>query len=247
MQLMHTWRIMAIALASTLLAACASEMQRAENKAQDQQLDTPVSVKVTSPPFDEAYAKAALAKGNSTVKGVVFHKIMNGGKQAGRDAPILSFAKGSPIPNVTVFLYPATEHVKELIRLENENRSERAWRKVQLKNFVGDPRVPKYVLTAKTDANGLFEFTEMRPGNYLIYVDNMLVTSSGQETIPVGSSYQTAGYVVSRHGATEIPRLVVHTEEHHFKVNTEISFNEIINVPSNNTVVKIEARMRPVR
>lgn len=243
----QTLGITAIVLAAMLLASCASEMQRAENKAHEQQLDTPVAVKVTTPPFDEAYAKAALAKGSSAIKGVVFHKIANGGKQAGRDASLLNFGAGTPMPNVAVFLYPATEHVKEIVRLENENRAERAWRKVQLKNFSGDPRLAKYELSTKTDANGLFEFTEMRPGNYMIYVENMLITSSGQETIPVGHSYQTAGYVVSRYGATEIPKMVIHTEEHHFKVKTEVSFSQVINVPANNTVVKVEARMRPAR
>lgn len=247
MNLNRTFKITATVLASMLLVSCASELQRAENKAHDQQLDTPVTVKVTTPPFDEAYAKAALAKGSSTIKGVVFHKIINGGKQAGQDAPILSFAKGSPMSNVTVFLYPATEHIKEIVRLDSENRSARAWRKLQLKHFIGDPRLSNYVLTTKTDANGLFTFTEMRPGNYLVYVENMLITSSGQETVLTGSSYQTAGYVVSRYGASEIPRLVVHTEEHRFTVKTEVAFSEIINVPANNAVVNIEARMRPVR
>lgn len=238
-------RTMPMIVACLLLASCGSEMRRAEMKVQDQQLDTPVTVTVTSPPFDEAYAKTALAKGSSTIKGVVFHKIINGGKQAGRDAPILNFSQGSPISGVTVYLYPATEHVKEIVRLESENRSQRAWRKVQLKRFVGDPRIHKYALATKTDGNGLFEFTEMRPGNYLIYVENMLITSSGQETVPVGTRYKTAGYVVSRHGVTDVPRLVVQTEEQHFRVKTEVGFNEIVNVPANNTVVKMEARMRP--
>lgn len=228
-----------------LLSSCGNEMRRAEKKVQDQQLDTPVTVNVTSPPFDEAYSKAALSKGNSSIKGVVFHKVINGGKQAGRDAPILNFSQGSPMSGVTVYLYPATEHVKEIVRLESENRSQRSWRKVQLKSFVGDPRISKYALYTKTDSNGLFEFTEMRPGNYLIYVENMLITSSGQETVPVGTRYETAGYVVSRHGVAEIPRLVVQTEEQHFRVKTEIGFNEVVNVPASNTVVKVEARMRP--
>jgi len=73
----------------------------------------------------------------------------------------------------------------------------------------------------------------------------MLITSSGQETVPVGTRYETAGYVVSRHGVTDVPRLVVQTEEQHFRVKTEVGFNEIVNVPANNTVVKMEARMRP--
>ncbi|MFZ2269935.1 MAG: hypothetical protein WAV95_20355 [Azonexus sp.] len=247
MHVQQTLRITAIVLAGMLLASCASEMQRAENKALEQQLDTPVTVQVSTPPFDEAYAKAALAKGSSTIKGVVFHKIANGGKEAGRDAGLLNFARGTPMPNVKVFLYPATEHAKELIRLENENRSARAWRKVQLKSFAGDPRVSSYRLMATSDANGLFEFTEMRPGNYLLVTDNWDINSNGQETVPVGHSYQTAGYVVNRYGATEIPKMVIHTEDRHFRVRTEVSFNDVINVPANNTVVKVEARMRPAR
>ena len=247
MHVQQTLRIMATILAGMLLASCASEMRRAENKAHNQQLDTPVIVKVTTPPFDEAYAKAAMAKGSSTIKGVVFHKIANGGKDAGRDAGLLNFASGTPMPNVRVYLFPATEHIKEIFRLEDENRAQRVWRKVQLKSFDGDPRAYKYVLIAKTDSNGLFEFTEMRPGNYLLVAENMFITSNGQETIPVGTSYETAGYVVSRYGATEIPRMVVHTEESPFRVKTEVSFNKVINVPANNTVVKVEARMRLVR
>lgn len=247
MAVQPTLRITAAVLAGMLLSSCANEMRRAENKAHEQQLDTPVVVKVTTPPFDEAFANAALAKGGSTIKGVVFHKITNGGKDAGRDAALLNFAAGKPMPGVRVFLYPTTEHFREIIRLENENRSARTWRKVQLKRFEGDPRIYKYRLVTTSDANGLFEFTEMRPGTYILLTDTWDITSNGQETIPVGHSYQTAGYVVNRYGATEIPKLVVHTEERHFNVKTHVAYTDEVTVPSNNTVVKVEARMRPLR
>lgn len=247
MLVQQTLRITAAMLAGILLSSCASEMRRAENRAQEQQLDTPQTVHVTTPPFDEALANAALAEGNSTIKGVVFHKIMNGGKDAGRDAPILNFTSGTPMANVRMYLYPATEHFKELMRLEDENRSARFWRKAQLKNIMGDPRVYKYRLTATSDANGLFEFPKMRPGNYVLLSENWSVTSNGQQTVLTGHGYETAGYVVSQHGATPVPRLVVRTEEQRFNVKTDISFSGEVNVPADNTVVKVEARMRPIR
>ncbi len=247
MHVQQTLTITAAVLAGLLLTSCASEMRRAENKALEQQLDTPQTVQVTTPPFDEAFANAALAEGSSTIKGVVFHKIRNGGKDAGRDAALLNFSSGTPMANVRLFLYPATEHFKEIMRLENENRSARAWRKVQLKSFVGDPRVYKYRLIATSDANGLFEFPKMRPGKYVLLTDNWSITSNGQETVLTGHGYETAGYVVSQYGATPINRLVVHTQEQNFKVRTDVSFTDEVNVPADNTVVKVEARMRPIR
>ncbi len=234
-----------------LLTACASEMQRAEANAQrqalDKQLNTPVDVKVDKPAFDEAQAKAALIEGGATIKGVVFHKIRSGGPDAGRDAALLNFSRGTPMAGVKVYLYPATAHVLELSRLERENRSARRRGKAQLKNFHGDPRVYKYVLVAITDANGLFEFPKMRPGRYLVLAENMMITSNGSETVVTGFHQEGSGvYMVSGGVGAEIPRTVVDQEQRNFRVNTEVEYSEVIEVPNGNAVVKIEARMRPV-
>ncbi len=62
MKLKHTLagprgRRAVLALAAATMAGCATELQKAENRLQRQQRDTPVAVTVQHPPFDEAQAR----------------------------------------------------------------------------------------------------------------------------------------------------------------------------------------------
>lgn len=234
-------------VASTcLLAGCATEMQRAEQKALEQRLNTPVEVRVTTPPFDEIQAKNAMALGNNRIKGVLYHKIRNGGREAGRDGGPLNFSAGTPLSNVTVLLYPSTEHLREVLRLEQENRGERRYGKAQLKRFFPDPRIYKYGLQTQTDNNGLFHFNELRPGKYYVMALNQNIHSNGNETVVTGISHETV-YVMSAFGPMPISNPVVHKQNRNFNVVTEVEYSEFIEIPPGKNEVTVEARMRPVR
>lgn len=249
MTLCHKTSFSVLLVASAcLLTGCATEMQRAEQKALEQRLNTPVEVPVTAVPFDETQAKNAMALGDSRIKGVLYHKIRNGGRDAGRDGAILDFSAGKPLDKVTMLLYPSTEHLKELLRLEAENRSERRYgKKAQLKHFIPDPRMFKYALKTQTDNNGLFHFDELRPGKYYLLALNQNIYSNGNETVVTGVSQQTVGYMVGAYGAVPITNPVVHTQNNNFRVTTEVEYSEFIEIPPGKNEISIEARMRPVR
>lgn len=235
-----------LAAAALLLSGCASEMQRAEQKALEQRLNTPVEVQVTTPPFDEPQAKNAMARGGSRIKGVLFHKIRNGGNDAGRDGALIDFSAGKPLADVTMVLYPSTEHLREVLRLEQENRSERRHGKVQLKHFIPDPRMYKYALQTKTDSNGLFHFDEMRPGTYYLLALNQEIHSNGNETVVTGISHQTE-YVMSAFGPVPIATPIVHQQNRNFRVVTPVEYSEFIEIPAGKNEISVEARMRPIR
>jgi hypothetical protein len=208
-------------------------------------LNTAVDIQVNSPPFDESLAKRQMAKGRNSVKGVLFHKIQRTGKHAGQDAGALSSVPAQMMPSVRVFLYPATEHLLTVARMEIENRRNNKLGG-QRKRFIPDPRVFQYSLSASTDQNGLFEFKNISPGKYVLIAENRVLSSSGSDTVPTGTSWETAGVIVTnRGGLYEVPRMKVHTEQSSFRVDTELFFEQVLEVPESNSPVRVEARMRP--
>jgi hypothetical protein len=243
--LRHLTRLTLIS-AIALLTACTSPLQRAENQAELQRLNTPMEVPVTAPPFNEAQARQALARGNTTIKGALYFKLVNGGKNAGSDAGLLSFQAPTPVANARVVLYPASAQLEEIMRLSEENDKERRWgRKAQLKTFVGEPQLYHYALQTKTDEHGLFEFNGMRPGRYLIAAETWEVTSNGSETQFDGVSIQPTGAIVSAYGVAPVYSQVIHSSQHHFRVKTVVVFEQFIDVPPKQKVFEVDARMRP--
>lgn len=238
-------RLALVAAIALLTAACTTPLQRAQNQAEWQRLNTPVEIQITEPPFDEAMAKQALAKGNTTIKGVLYHLLVSSGKHAGQDG-FLNLGQPALIPNALVVLFPATAQLEHMVKLMNENRdARRGGRKVQLKNYYADPRLQKYKLSTKTDGNGLFQFTEMRPGRYMIAVEDLTVTSHGSEKQFDGVSYQPTGAMVSPYGVEPIYSQVIHSSTRNFEVQTLLAYEHFVEVPPNKKVFEVDARMRP--
>lgn len=224
-------------LISIALAACASPMQKAENDAKLRQANTAVEEKVVIP-FDENQANAAMQEGSTVIKGVLYHKVVtSGGKNAGSDPPF-SIAPAQFLTGVKVWLYPETAHLKELLRLEKENRRSRAWSKTaQLKDYVPDSRVYKYRLESTTDASGRYFFTKMKPGRYYIVAQNQNVTSTGSETVVDGVAVVSNGYGVP-------VGTVQQYRNQDFRVKTPVEYGEFVEVKSGQKELKIESRMR---
>lgn len=240
-------RLGALALLG-LLSACATQMQRAEQQELQQRLNTPVEVRVTTPPFDESQAKHILVPGANAIKGVVFHKIRSGGQDAGRDAGLLNINAGTPMANVTMLLFAETDHLKEILRLEKKNRSDRRYNKVQLYTYLPDPKLFNYVMKTQTDQNGIFYFKNLSPGKYYVSAVNQNIYSPGTERVVTGVSQETVGFMVGGFGAVPINNTVVHTQDNAFTARTEVEYGEFIQIPAGKTSeIKIEARMRPVK
>lgn len=223
-------------LIAAALSGCASPMQQADNDANVRQVNTAVEEKVIVP-FDEAQAKAAMQLGDSTIKGVLYHKVSMGGKNAGSDPP-LSIAPARFLTDVKVSLYPATAHLTELLRLEKENRRSRAWSKTaQLKQYTPDERVFKYMLVAQTDASGRYFFKNMKPGRYYIVAQNQNVSSTGSETIVDGVAVVSNGWGVP-------VGTVQQYRNQDFRVKTPVEYGEFVEIKSGQKELKLESRMR---
>lgn len=220
------------------LAGCASTLDQADRQAKIKQLDTPVDEKITVP-FDEAQAKAAMMPGDTTLRGVLYHKVRNGGKYAGEDTT-LTLAPSTFLSGVDVFLYPVTAHLLELIRLEEDNKKRvkpgffRGERK-QLKNFIPDQRLYKYSRKTKTDAQGRYFFKDLKPGSFYIFVPSQNIISTGTELVRDGSSVVSNGIYSAE---------VAHYSNQDFRVKTEVQYSEYVDIAPGQKEIKLESRMR---
>lgn len=219
----------------SMLTGCVSQMQQADNKALSKQLNTSVDVKVDVP-FDEVQVKMAMALGNSTLKGVLYHKVKSGGKYAGEDVT-LTLNPAIYISNVEVMLYPVTAHLLELMRLEDENRARlRPWSTdKQLKRFIPDERIYKYSLKTKTDEYGRYFFNQLKPGHYLVIAVEQDITSTGTEVVKDGTSVISNGYYYAE---------AAHYRDQNFRVKTPVHYEEYIEIKSGQKEVVLESRMR---
>jgi hypothetical protein len=221
---------------ATGLAGCVSPMQKADNDAKQKQLNTPLETKVTVP-FNEKQAKEAMQLGPTNIKGVLYHKVTNGGKRSGTDAP-LTMNPAVYLANVDVYLYPATDHLIELIRLENENKKRNLAfsRDKQLRKYVPDSRMFKYCLVSKTDDSGRYFFKSLKPGRYYVFADSQDIFTTGTERVQAGVSEirDAWGYVGT----------VQQYKDQSFRVKTPVEYGEFIEVKSGQKEMVLESRMR---
>lgn len=226
-----------------MLVACASPSEIAEREAERNRLNTPMQVKVTVP-FNEAQAKAAMAYGNTNLNGVLYHKLEFRGRVVHDGA--LTLRSPHLLEGVTMLLYPVTEHLLELNRLEEENakafkrsRGNRVafFSGVQLKHFIPDPLMYKYSLKTKTDKYGKYTFEKLRPGKYFVIAIDQSISSSGYEDVRTGTSYVSNGY----YGAN-----VAHYTTREFTVRSRVGYNEIVEVTAGQGQLALESRMRLV-
>ena len=227
--------LLSVAVAATL-AGCASPMLQAEKQASIDQANTPLATKITVP-FNEQQAKAALETGPTNIKGVLYHKLIRGGRQSGGD-PII--ALGSPVylKNVNVFLYPVTDHLLEYVRLDNENRKRKGFfsKDKQVREFITDPSFSKYSIVSKTDANGRYFFNSLKPGRYYVVAQNQDIFTTGTERVSAGTSNisDVWGYIGT----------VQHYKNQDFRVKTPVEYAEFIEIKSGQQELVLESRMR---
>lgn len=227
-------RIFLSVLGASLLVGCASPLQQAEHAARVQQASTPVQEPVTVP-FDEAQARKAMEPGTTTIKGVLYHKVTMGGKYAGEDKT-LTLNPPRHLRGIKLALYPTSAHLTELLRLENENRRQRARSNTaQLKHFVPDARLSKYGKFTRTDEHGRYAFNGLKPGKYHLIAENVDVSSTGTEVVVTGAS------VVSN-GVYSAP--VTHYGTQNFRVKTLVEYDEEVEIQPGQQELTVESRMR---
>lgn len=219
------------------LVGCASTLDQADWAARNEQLDTPVDENVTVP-FNELQAKAAMLPGNSTLRGVLYHKVRNGGKYAGEDTTI-TLAPSTFLSGVKVYLYPVTAHLVELNRLEESNRNRFTLalisEKKQLKKIIPDQRLYKYSRMTKTDGHGRYIFKNLKPGKYYLYVPPQDIHSSGTEAVRSGTSVVSDGIYSAE---------VAHYQNQNYRVKTMVEYAEYVDIDSGQNEVTLESRMR---
>lgn len=226
-----TWACSALLV---LITACASPMEQADRNAQRQTAAVAIKEKL-SVPFDENQAKAAMAKGSSKMKGVLYHRVTMNGRYAGGDY-ILSLEPAVQVRGVTVMLFPETEHLKEWLKLERENRGKRMRSKdTQVIEYTPDPRMWKYAIKTKTDQHGRYFFNNLKPGKYFVLADDVEVKSTGYSVVQDGVSVITSGYFSSQ---------AAHYRTQNHGVVTVVEYGDFHEIKANQGELVVESRMR---
>ena len=216
------------------MIGCANQMQQADNQARIKQLNTPVDVTVAVP-FNEAQAKSAMELGNTSLKGVLYHKVSFRGKTV-NDSPI-SLKSAEYISNADVILYPVTEHLLELMRLEEENSPSLGFssNNKQLKRFIPDDRMYYYAIKSKTDEFGRYYFNQLKPGRYLVIAADQDIISTGTEAVRDGTSVISDGFYSAQ---------ATHYKDQEYRVKTTVRYDEYIDIKPDQKEVVLESRMR---
>lgn len=216
-------------------SAMAGVMEKADKAAQRTQAN--IAVEETIPvPFDEAQAKAAMELGDANVKGVLYHRLKLRADYPGEP---IGWTKANEIlmPDVDVMLFPITAHLKEQRRLESENMKQRLKSKtVQLKTYKTDPRLFKYMINTKTDAQGRFYFTNLKPGHYLIQAADQVVNLTGLESVKVGESNGVYG---DGYGTGTVG--VTHYENRFYDIQKPLKYEFEFEIGAGQKEVKIES------
>lgn len=241
------------ALAAAMLAGCATGPGEPSfgSAAHRQKLETPVDEMVTEPPFDEAKVQHGLGRGNATIQGFLHHRLIPYGEYAGTDSALVNLEKVESVPvhDVELWLVPASDHLEAWLRLVKQNRSARKGRFrdfVQTKNYMPDQRAWLNARKTRSDAQGRFQFPQLRPGRYLLLSQRVTIASQGHRRQYLGSSYQTSGGIVGRHGYTPIGGTVHYSQLQPVRVGTEVEHMDFVDVPPGQGVVELKARMRPL-
>jgi len=217
-----------------VLAACASPMEQADQGAQRQQAAVPVKEKVPVP-FDENQAKVAMAKGSARIKGVLYHRVTMNGRYAGGDY-LLSVEPAVQLKGVTVMLFPETDHLKDWLKRERENRGKRLLSKdTQRVEYIPDARMWKYAVKTKTDQHGRYFFNNLKPGKYFVLADDVEVNSTGYSVVQDGVSVITSGYFSSQ---------ASHYRTQNHGVVTVVEYGDFHEIKPDESELVVESRMR---
>lgn len=154
-------------------------------------------------PFDRAKAKAALEPGRSVIRG----------QACGFYSGTLAYAAGSK-----VLLYPATPHLEQVVQLSKKAKPGRD-------HVVPDPAMLEARMEATANAQGEFQFSQMKPGRYF------LMTSVAARFTGTRDVY--AGRVEDGYGGANVYR------SEGFSVDAGSELSEFVEVRSDGDVVKV--------
>lgn len=229
-------KVIVISLLSTsLIAGCAqtSVLDKADKAAEVKRANTAIEAKVITP-FDEERARKAMEPGNSSIRGVLFHRVR---AKTGYPGEKITAVKAAAVyaPNVTIYLYPLTDHLKEQRRLENDNKKKRMRSNtVQLTSYMADQRMFKYMRHTNTDEQGRYFFNELKSGRYYLLADSYVVNSTEFKLVEVGSSVATDGlYTVEGK----------HYRKEYFPVQTQVDYESEVEIKSGQKEVKVDSGM----
>ncbi|MDI9257891.1 hypothetical protein [Flavobacterium sedimenticola] len=143
--------------------------------------------------FDEALAKNQLAKGKSTIKGVLFAKTS------------IAIASGRDYgANLKIDLFPVTPYFMDWYQLRDKKENKKT------AVYMSDQAYAMRLET-KTDEFGRFTFSEMKPGKYFLQAF-MSTTKAYNQQVPVGTGsngygtttyYQTQRYLKTKNHRIE--------------------------------------------
>lgn len=129
-------------------------------------------------PFDSLQAKIMLSYGKTTIEGNAYTKPKN---TYGMDSGPKKILAG----NVLITLYPVTPYFEEWYRMRKKMENKKT-------NVFLSEEAAKWCMTVKTDDNGNFRFTKMKPGKYFLQAF-INYTQNGTSTVYQGSGYNNYG------------------------------------------------------
>lgn len=186
------------AIAPVFLAGCApSALDMANNEADAASKAIPQTIEINVP-FDAAKAKAALAKGNRSISGVLYHRL----DITGRDEtgwPASPLIKNQPFANVPIHLYPASEALEAYDKLLwDQHSTMKRWytnppsqlnRQPQTKKFLLPAGTTDFAIGTKTDQFGRYSFNNLKPGRYYVYAEGWQSGTYNRDVYAGSSSY----------------------------------------------------------
>lgn len=165
--------------------------------------------------FDENLASNALEKGTATIKGVLFTREKNG----------YGIKRGPKIfaANVIVNLFPVTPYLDSWFELRRKKESKRT--KVEMSNEAA-----KKCLETKTDDDGNFVFSKLKPGRYFLQsfihseYDYYKTVDTGQRDV------NSAGDVTA------------YTKNVYYTNNQDERIEKFVDVKSNEEIIEIKLK-----
>lgn len=222
-------------IAAVFMTGCApSALQMANNEADAANKAVPQTIEILVP-FDAAKAKAALAKGNRSISGVLYHRL----DITGRDEtgwPASPLIKNQPFGNITIFLHPASEPLVAFDKmLWDQQSTMKRWytnapsqlnRQPQTKKFLVAAGTMDYAIETKTDKFGRYSFNNLAPGRYYIYAEGWQAGTYNKDVYAGSSSYSDGTGLYGARGTLN------HTQAVPVNFKTWLMYSEFVDVSS---------------
>lgn len=232
-------------LISLVLVGCAENgVRTAEKLADNARKSTPIAVHINVP-FSASDAKAALAKGDNSVSGVLYHRLTVSGRED-NSWPQSPNIKNVPLRNVNVFLHPESEQVVELDKLfKQQQKIMEKWytnppslfnKQPQTKQFYLSADAQNLVLKTTTDQFGRYRFDNLKPGRYLV-TSAAWQSGTYNKSVYAGSSEVSDGTGIHGHRAT-----IDHTKLVPVNYKTYLAYIEFVSASKGKS--PIDSRMR---